>query len=297
MMPIPRLLVVSIGSGWLVAACATSAPAPSAVPTAAPAPAEVVATTTPVAPVAASATPQPTIVQVTPASTATLSAAVAPTATLVGRQAPASANTISIATPTRDEQVEGPGPATETSNIAAEFEAALNSGRVDAALGLFAENAEVKVPPDRYVGRGQIENWLRYLAAIHFEIEPGFRRVVGAQASWPAEIRSDYLDHIGLPSLNGEASMVVQDSRIQNYTFYLTEDSSRRHRDALLHASEVLQDPLIVGQDAANIYGFDDVFFDANGHMISYRDVLTAEPGSGPFHDLGGQPVVIHSGY
>jgi len=281
--PVPRLLLVSIVAGCLVAACATSAPAPSAVQTPT---VEVAATSIPVAPVAATSVPQPTIVA-TPAATATL----------VARQAPTSTNPISIATPTRDEQVAGPGPATETSNIAAEFEAALNSGRVDTALGLFADNAEVKVPPDRYVGTNQIQNWLRYLAGIHFEIEPGFRRVVGGQASWPAEIRSDYLDHIGLPSLNGEASMVIQDSRIQNYTFYLTEDSARRHRDAVLHASEVLQDPVIVGQDAANIYGFDDVFFDTDGHMISYRDVLTAEPGSGPFHDLGGQPVVIHSGY
>jgi hypothetical protein len=59
----------------------------------------------------------------------------------------------------------------------------------------------------------------------------------------------------------------------------------------------VLQDPIIVGQDAANVYGFSDVFRDSAGRLVSYRDVLTADPGTGPFYDLGGQPIVIRSGF
>jgi len=189
------------------------------------------------------------------------------------------------------------GPATETSELASRFEAALNQGAVDKALALFTDTAEVKVPPDRYLGHTQIGDWLSYLAGIHFMIEPGFRRVVGDQGSWSAEIRSDYLVQIGLPSLDGTASLVVQNGHIQNYTFYLSQDSAHRHRAAQLAASQVLQDPLIVGQDDANIYGFDDVFRDSGGTLISYRDVLTADPGSGPFFDLGGQPIVIRSGF
>jgi hypothetical protein len=172
----------------------------------------------------------------------------------------------------------------------------LNDGDVDAALNLFEPGAEVKVPPDRYLGSAHIRNWLSYLAANHFAIEPGFRRVVGDRATWPAEVRSDYLDHIGLPSLEGTASLTVHEGLIQSYTFVLTEDSAHRHRAAQLAASEVLQDPVIVGQDAANVYGFSDVFRDSSGRLVSYRDVLTAEPGSGPFSDLGGEPIIIRSG-
>ena len=120
--------------------------------------------------------------------------------------------------------------------------------------------------------------------------------MVGERATWPAEVRSDYLDRIGLPSLQGTATLILHNGLIQNYTFVLTEDSAHRHRAAQLAASDVLQDPVIVGQDAANVYGFTDVFRDNTGQLISYRDVLTADPGSGPFYDLGGEPIVIRSG-
>jgi hypothetical protein len=146
------------------------------------------------------------------------------------------------------------------------------------------------------VGLGQFHNWVSYLAANHFAIEPSFRQVVGDRATWSAEVRSDYLVRLGLPSLQGTASLLVQNGRIQAYTFVLTEDSAHRHRTAQLAASQVLQDPVIVGQDAANVYGFADVFRDGSGRLVSYRDVLLAEPGIGPFYDLGGQPIVIRSG-
>jgi hypothetical protein len=163
-------------------------------------------------------------------------------------------------------------------------------------LALFEPNAEVKVPPDRYVGQTQIRNWLTYLAANHFAIEPGFRSVVGERANWPAEVRSDYLVRIGLPSLLGTASIVTHGGLIQSYTYVLTEDSAHRHRAAQLAASEVLQDPIIVGQDAANVYGFNDVFRNGAGTLVSYRDVLTAEPGADTFYDLGGEPIIIRTG-
>lgn len=163
-------------------------------------------------------------------------------------------------------------------------------------MALFAPDADVKVPPDHYVGLTQIRNWVTYLVGIHFAIEPGFRSVVGDKASWPAEVRSDYLVRIGLPSLSGTASMELADNVIHNYTFVLSEDSAHRHRAAQLAATEVLQDPIIVGQDAANVYSFNDVFHDASGKLVSYRDVLTAEPGSNTFFDLGGEPIVIRSG-
>ncbi len=142
----------------------------------------------------------------------------------------------------------------------------------------------------------QIRNWVTYLADNHFAIEPGFRNVVGERASWPAEVRSDYLDRIGLPSLVGTANLTVHNGLIQSYTFVLTEESAHRHRAAQLAASEVLQDPIIVGQDAANVYGFNDVFRDGAGKLVSYRDVLTSEPGSDQFYDLGGEPIIIRTG-
>jgi hypothetical protein len=190
-----------------------------------------------------------------------------------------------------------PGPASETATLAARFEAAINNGDVDGVLALFAPNAEVKIPPDRYVGQTQIGNWVTYLVDNHFAIEPGFRNVVGERASWPAEVRSGYRVRIGLPSLQGTASLITHDGLIQNYTYVLTEDSAHRHRAAQLAASEVLQDPIIVGQDAANVYGFNDVFRNSAGTLVSYRDVLTSEPGADTFYDLGGEPIIIRTGF
>jgi hypothetical protein len=75
----------------------------------------------------------------------------------------------------------------------------------------------------------------------------------------------------------------------------LTEEAAG-HRAAQLAASQVLQDPIIVGQDGANVYGFSDVFRDSARRLVSYRDVLTAEPGTGPVYHLGGNLFVIRSG-
>ena len=250
-----------------------------------------VAPAAPPAPTATASPPSPTAVA-PPISTVPPPAVSAPSP-LAGPSPSAQPTAPAAAPPSEQRQ---PGPATETSTLASRFEAAINNGDVDGVLALFAPNAEVKVPPDRYVGETQIRNWVSYLSANHFAIEPGFRNVVGERATWPAEVRSDYLVRIGLPSLLGTATLVTHDGLIQSYTYVLTEDSAHKHRAAQLAASEVLQDPIIVGQDAANVYGFNDVFRNSAGALVSYRDVLTAEPGANSYFDLGGEPIVIRSG-
>jgi hypothetical protein len=51
-----------------------------------------------------------------------------------------------------------PDAATATGALATRFEAALNAGDVESALALLAQDAEMKMPPDRYVGLTQIRN-------------------------------------------------------------------------------------------------------------------------------------------
>jgi hypothetical protein len=227
----------------------------------------------------------------TPAATPTVRARVDPT--------PVSP-TLTVPVPTArapEAQVRGPDVANEVTRIAVQFESALNLGDVDAALAMFEDQAEVKIPPDVYVGEAQIRGWLDYLAANQFAAEPGFRRVTGDKGTWSLAVRSDYLSRLGLPSLDGAATLVVHNGRIASYTFVLSRDSAARHRSAQLAASQVLQDPVIVGLASANVYGFTDVFRDRGGTLISYRDVLTSEPGTGPFFDLGGEPIIVRSGF
>ena len=94
----------------------------------------------------------------------------------------------------------------------------------------------------------------------------------------------------------GEATLVVHSDKITAYTFVLDRASASRLRAAQLAASDVLQDSLVVGVDSANVYGPADVFRTADGQLVSYREVVGAEPGAGPFFDLGGQPVTIRTG-
>jgi hypothetical protein len=89
----------------------------------------------------------------------------------------------------------------------------------------------------------------------------------------------------------------MHNGRIVSYTFVLSRDSAARHRAAQLAASQVLQDPVIVGLSSANVYGFNDVFRDSSGRLISYGDALTSEPEAGPFFDLGGEPIIVRSGF
>jgi hypothetical protein len=180
--------------------------------------------------------------------------------------------------------------------IALALDAALNTGDVAAALNLFEDGALVKIPPDQYVGSAQILNWASYLVANHYASEPGLRHVGGNSITWPAEVRSDQLARFGLGSLHGEATLTVRGGKIAAYTFVLDRESASQLRAAQIAASDVLQDPLVVGADFANVYGPDDVFRGTDGTLVSYRDLVGAEPGSGPFFDLGGQPVVLRTG-
>jgi hypothetical protein len=162
---------------------------------------------------------------------------------------------------------------------------------------MFVDGAEVKIPPDVYVGEAQIRGWLEYLAANNFAVEPGSRHATGDRVTWPLAVRSDYLTRLWLPSLDGAATLAAREGKIGSYMFVLSRESAAWHRAAQLAASQVLQDPVIVGLTSANIYGFSDVFRDSTGQLISYRDVLTSEPGSGPFFDLGGATIVVRSGF
>jgi hypothetical protein len=180
--------------------------------------------------------------------------------------------------------------------VALALDAALNSGDVEAVMTLFDALAQVKVPPDVYTGSAQIRNWATYIIANHYASEPGLRHLARDTITWPAEVRSDQLTRFGLGSLRGEATLSVRDGKIDAYTFVLDRESASQLRAAQIAASDILQDPLVVGADFANIYGPDDVFRGTDGVLVSYRDLVRAEPGSGPFFDLGGQPVVLRTG-
>jgi hypothetical protein len=218
-------------------------------------------------------------------------------------RAPAAPTTAAVVmTPTlapsnSHEQVRGPDLSTALTLLAVHFESALNRGDVEAAMAMFEDQAEVKIPPDVFVGQAQIRGWLDYLIANQFSAEPGFRRASGDRVTWSVAVRSDYLSRLGLASLDGMATLVAHNGKIANYTFVLSRDSAARHRAAQLAASQVLQDPVIVGLTSANIYEFNDVFRDSRGTLVSYRDVLTSEPGTGPFYDLGGEPIIVRSGF
>jgi hypothetical protein len=256
--------------------------------------------------------PLPThTVVVAPTVLATLEAVVVSQPTAEATPAPRAASEPTSATPTplparpiqtaqptaTQEVIRAPDKATAISLLAVQFESALNSGDVDAALSMFVDGAEVKIPPDVYLGEAQIRGWLEYLSANNFALEPGFRHASGDRVTWPLVVRSDHLNRLGLDSLDGSATLVARDGKIASYTFVLSRDATARHRAAQLAASQVLQDPVIVGLTSANVYGFNDVFRDGTGKLISYRDVLTSEPGSGPFVDLGGEPIVVRTGF
>jgi hypothetical protein len=145
---------------------------------------------------------------------------------------------------------------------------------VEAGLALFDADAQVKVPPDVYRGAAQIRGWLSYLAANHFAAEPGRRHVAGDTVTWPAGARSDQLARLGLEAVTGEATLVVHGGKITAYTFVLDRASASRLRAAQLAASDVLQDPLVVGVDSANVYGPSDVFRTADGQLVSYPEVV-----------------------
>ena len=128
-----------------------------------------------------------------------------------------------------------------------------------------------------------------------FAGEPGAHRITGKRATWDVAVASDYVQALNLGSLRGTALLSNSGVSIISYMLLLN-DSTHRLREAQLASLDVMQNPIIVGQDAANVYTLNDVFQDAAGNLISFREVIAADPGSGPHVDLGGELVVVRRG-
>jgi SnoaL-like domain len=114
--------------------------------------------------------------------------------------------------------------------------AALNAGNVEAALGLFADDATYTISPPSVVtgqavivGRDGLRPFLTTLVAEHVSIrEGGTARVAGERATGVLTVSNDAQRRLGLAALEAEYELVLQGDKIKAFTFTYTPDSVAR---------------------------------------------------------------------
>jgi ketosteroid isomerase-like protein len=114
--------------------------------------------------------------------------------------------------------------------------AAVNAGDLDAILALYADDAiHIFLPtPDGSAGvcygKEQFTMWYEQSLANQdrVELEDGSLAVVGNQATFLTQIRSEPWSKLGLEALEAKADLVVIDGRIMTHVVTLTPESVRQ---------------------------------------------------------------------
>ena len=94
--------------------------------------------------------------------------------------------------------------------VARKLIAAENSHDVEAAVGLFAEDAFARSSMDTFAGTTAVRVWQQELAAGHLYIEPGEFQVEGDTVRWDGTIAIDAFRALGFETLEGTWEIVVR---------------------------------------------------------------------------------------
>jgi limonene-1,2-epoxide hydrolase len=130
--------------------------------------------------------------------------------------------------------------ATDPTSVVDTLDASLNAGDVDAALALFAADAQVHQTPPQpgtngaYQGTDGVRTFLQSIVAqhIHFELAAP-RQVDGERVTWTNNTSVDPWRKLGIAPLQGLGDATVHDGRIVSLTITLTPDSMQKLQAAL----------------------------------------------------------------
>ncbi|MEP7290372.1 MAG: nuclear transport factor 2 family protein [Chloroflexota bacterium] len=103
--------------------------------------------------------------------------------------------------------------------------AAEDSNNVDAAMATFAEDAVVTLPTGVFDTPDAIRGWQQELADGHFRVEPVNLEVDGNTVSWTGDISLDTFRNLGISSMGGMWSLVIEDGLVETFDFNFTPEA------------------------------------------------------------------------
>lgn len=118
-----------------------------------------------------------------------------------------------------------------------------NSGDVEAAMELYADDASVKIQPalppgspDQHSGKAELRAWFNELAAMNFELDVEVVKVDGNTVTTRTETWSDPTREIGVAPLIATEVYTVEDGKIAGWTWTLSDESLAAIEAAMVDA-------------------------------------------------------------
>ncbi|MEZ4727762.1 MAG: ester cyclase [Caldilineaceae bacterium] len=117
--------------------------------------------------------------------------------------------------------------------------AAINTGDIDAALTLVAEDAVITLlppPPGTkgvFIGKDEIRGWWQSYVAGNGHTEFNDFHVFGNRAVWTAGVEDDLFTSLGIGTLTFDGVGVTQDGLLKSYTWNMSKESQTRLGAAL----------------------------------------------------------------
>jgi hypothetical protein len=108
---------------------------------------------------------------------------------------------------------------------------ALNAGDIDAALSYLADDAVVQILPPApgtsgvFSGKGEIRGWYETVVGQHGMTTLSDCQVDGETVTCVNTYAEDSFRSLGIDSVVGEWVAVVQDGKLQSYTFTMSDES------------------------------------------------------------------------
>ena len=176
--------------------------------------------------------------------------------------------------------VSGCGPSPE--DLAAQFQAAINSQDTEAALSLFADAATLQVggAPHR-TGKGEIEDWIREQADLNFQFTGDPVRSETRIVFTDCSISSYGWSFFGLDTMTGTCDVTLDDGAISSFSVQFDTESMEK-----LSGSPAATSADLIGTWVTLNYIGDsgDMFLeisgDGTGRLLGSRDASFPTPDS-----------------
>jgi ketosteroid isomerase-like protein len=123
---------------------------------------------------------------------------------------------------------------------------ALNSGDIDSALNLVAEDSVITLfpaPPGTngvFVGKEEIRGWWESFTAAHGSSEITSFSAQGNTATWKATVSDDILQSLGLGSAEFDGVGIVQNGLLKTYAWSMTDEAMAALEAALVRTTNTM---------------------------------------------------------
>ena len=170
--------------------------------------------------------------------------------------------------------------------VASRLDSAMNSGNLDAAMGLFGDDATARdILGQLYAGRTQIREWLSGLVAQGYHADSGNRQVSSERVTWTASISYESLRRLKVAPLDAFGDAAVRDGKIRSFTMRLSAAAAMKLQSAQLASNREIARRAL-----------EDIFNSGNGEAVDRNldaGFVDHNPFPGQTPDLGGFKAAV----